>query len=88
MALIRRLGAAYLRWRQRRALWRTGFWCERHWAVIRELGADHGIATRNIAAGLAIVGTGYKPVKNACCVFTDETVRGVLELSRRGPDDE
>lgn len=74
------------RWRLKRALRKTGFWCDRHWAMIDEIGADYGAATRNIAAGLLIIGKGYEPTRHACCNFTDQTVRGVLRLSHDAPD--
>lgn len=60
------------------AIWRTGFWCDRHWAEIELTGADPVLATRNISVGLVAMGVAPRATRRACCIFSDRTVTEVL----------
>ena len=77
---IRSIITKLMRRRLRRALRKTEFWCDAHWAMIDEVGAHPGLATVAVAAGLAMIGAEYKSTKHGCCYFTDDTIRGVLAL--------
>lgn len=83
--------AWYLAGRKRRerheraseAILETDFWCERHRLMVIRSGADPVEATKALSIGLYLIGKPLNPIPEACCIFTDETIRGVLARCNR-----
>lgn len=63
------------------------FWCDEHWSQLMDMqyekdAPDPHLATVGLAIGLQTAKLPVQPTQEACCMFTQDTLKGVLDRSR------